>query len=502
MNDLTFSGWSGVTILLVYALLMLGVGLWSYLSDKKSGTGIQESMSGYYLAGKNLSLVALFFTLYATQYSGNTVVGYAATGYRMGYAWWMSVPYMMIIIGGYLLFAPRLYALAKRHDFVTPTDWLEHRFNSKAVSLLATFFMLWGLGNYLLEQLVAIGQGVQGLTAGTIPYQYAVIFFVIVMVIYEWLGGMKAVAFTDIIQGIALLVGLTVMLIGGFVLTGGHFGEVASYIATNAPEKIAVPSMKVNNQWFSMLLLVGVGAAVYPHAIQRIYSAKSERILKKSLSRMAWMPLVTTGVVFVIGIIGIQLFPGLDKMGSEQIVGMFANKVAGLGGFYYFMILLLFGGIVAAVVSTADSVLLSLQSMVSQDIYGRYINPGAPDTKKIKVGKIVGVILIAFLIYIAWNPPGTLFEIFVLKFEILIQVAPAFMLGLYWDRLSKWPVFFGMLSGGGLAGIMTWTGHKTIAGWYGGVIGLILNIAICVIGSYLVSMSAEEQIENQKATAL
>ncbi len=498
MNELTFSGWSGVIVLLIYAALMLGVGLYA----SRTQDDIRKNMSGYYLAGKNLGLFALFFTLYATQYSGNTVVGYAAKAYRLGYAWWMSVPYMIIIIGGYLLFAPRLYALSKKHNFVTPTDWLEHRFQSKNVSVLATIFMLWGLGNYLLEQLVAIGQGVQGLTAGTVPYQAAVIFFVVIMVIYEWLGGMKAVAFTDVMQGIALLVGLAVMLIGGFALSGGHLGDVAGYIAANAPKKIGVPSLKITNTWFSLLILVGIGAAVYPHAIQRIYSAQSERILKRSLTRMAWMPFVTTGVVFLIGIIGISVFPGLDKMGSEQIVGLFANKVAAINGFFYFMMLLLFAGIIAAIVSTADSVLLSLQSMISQDLYGRYINPGAPDDKKIKVGKLWGVIIIAFLIIIAWYPPGTLYEIFVLKFEILAQVAPAFMLGLYWKRLSSGPVFVGMLAGGILAGAMTLTGHKAVMGIYGGVLGLLLNLAICVVGSYLTNISVAQQQQNEKATAI
>ncbi|KKM09678.1 sodium:pantothenate symporter [Clostridiales bacterium PH28_bin88] len=497
-SELTFGGWSGVLVLLIYAALMLIVGIYA----ARTQTGLKEDMSGYYLAGRDLGFIALFFTLYATQYSGNTVVGYAAAAYRTGFSWLQSVQFMMLVIAGYLLFAPRLYALSKRHKFVTPTDWLQFRFNSKAVSILGTLFMLWGLGNYLLEQLVAIGQGVQGLTAGTIPYQVAVIAFVVVMLVYEWMGGMKAVALTDVMQGIMLLVGLAVMLIGAFALSGGHLGDVTSYLAANAPKKIGVPPTQTSINWFSMLVLVMIGAAVYPHAIQRIYSAKSERILKRSLTRMVWMPIVTTGVVFIVGILALSIFPDLDKMGSERIVGLLANKVAGINSFFYMMMLLLFAGVVAAIVSTADSVLLSFQSMVSQDLYGRYINPQASDEKKIIVGKIWGIIAVAFLLIIAWYPPATLYEIFVLKFEVLIQVAPAFIIGLYWKRLSAGPVFLGMLSGGALAGFLTWTGQKTVMGIHGGILGLLLNIVVCVAGSYLISLSVAEEQRTTQVIAL
>src|SRR5699024_10662489 len=137
-----------------------------------------------------------------------------------------------------------------------------------------------------------------------------------------------------------------------------------------------------------MLLLFGFGAAIYPHAVQRIYSAESERTLKRSFARMAWMPPLTTGLVFLIGIIGISLFPGLDERGSEQLVGLIANQVASINLIFYWVMVLFFGAIVAALISTADSVLLSFSSMLSNDLYGKYINPDASEERKVKFGKI------------------------------------------------------------------------------------------------------------------
>ncbi|WP_173916724.1 sodium:solute symporter [Halobacillus sp. Marseille-Q1614] len=495
--ELAFAGADGIIILASYAVVMLLIG---FLAGR--GKNIQNSLAGYYLAGKNLGIVALFFTLYATQYSGNTIIGYAPTAYRTGFGWLQSISFMTIIIGIYLLFAPRLYVISKRRDFVTPTDWISYRFKSKAVTILAIFLMLWGLGNYLLEQLVAIGQAVAGLTGGTIPYQYAVIAFVIVMLLYEWMGGMRAVAFTDVMQGIVLMIGIFVFLIGALYLVGGDFGSVTSYIASTEPAKVGVPPIDASINWMSMLLLVGFGAAIYPHAVQRIYSAQSERTLKRSFSRMAWMPPITTGLVFVIGIIGIMMFPGLDSAGSEQLVGMMANEIAALHPFYYWVMILFFGGIVAAIISTADSVLLSFSSMISNDIYGKFINPNASEHKKVKIGKMGGVAAVALLLWIAWNPPATLYEIFVLKFELLVQVAPAFILGLYWNKLSAKPVFWGMLIGAVIAAVMTFTGYKTVFGIHGGVIGLAVNFVIASVASILVNVSAKQKSEADEMTSL
>ncbi|QDI91921.1 sodium:solute symporter family protein [Salicibibacter halophilus] len=497
MEDLRFAGIDAVIILSAYAVLMIVIG---YFAGR--GKKVGKSVSSYYLAGRDLGIIVLFFTLFATQYSGNTVVGYAPQAYREGFSWVQSIPFMTLIIGIYLLFAPRLYAIAKREKFLTPTDWISYRFRSKRVTIMAIILMLWGLANYLLEQLVAIGHAVSGLTGGTIPYEIAVIGFIIVMLTYEWLGGMRAVAVTDAVQGSLLLVGVILLLVGAFTLTGGGITNLSENIASVDPEAIGVPDLSTNINWISMIILTGIGAAVYPHAVQRIYSSRSERTLKRSLARMAWMPPITVGLVFVIGILGIALYPDLSVSESEELVGLMANDVANLNDFYYWAMIILFGAIVGAIISTADSVLLSFSSMISNDVYGKYINKSASDERKVKVGKFIGIILIALLLWVAWNPPGTLYQIFVLKFEVLIQVAPAFLLGIYWKRLSSSAVFWGMLIGAIIAGGMTLIGYETIFGIHGGIYGLAVNFMICVVGSLMVPTSQDHKKEVEKMTTI
>ncbi len=478
-SEIQFIGWHGIAVLILYAVFLLGMVI--YAAAKKN---VGDNMKNFYISGGGLGAFLLFFTLYATQYSGNAVIGYAPRAYRLGYAWIQSGPFMIMVIVGYLLFAPRLHILAKRYNFITPSDWLAKRFESKAVTLVGTLLMCYGLANYLLEQLVAMGHAISGLTAGTIPYIYGVLFLVVVMLVYEWFGGMKGVAVADTINGIAILVGV----IGFLILTlqyVGSFTETAQYIAATAPKKIGVPPLSTSINWLSMYLLIGVGAAVYPHAIQRIYAASSEHVLKKALCRMAWMPFFTTGVVFIIGIIGIKAIPGLATQPSEKLVGLLANMIAHQSTFNYWMMMILYTGVVGAIMSTTDSVVLSLSSMLSNDIYGRFIKPEASERAKVVWGKIAGILVVFLLVIVAWKPPATLYEIFVLKFEILIQVAPAFLIGLYWERLGKQPVLYGMIAGALVAAFMTFTGIRAPHGIHAGIIGLAANIAICVFGSLL-----------------
>ncbi|MCP2252984.1 transporter, SSS family [Prauserella aidingensis] len=495
MNDLIFGGTSGMLVLGFYALTMLVIG---YVAGRRN-PGTRHTAKGYYIAGGGLGFVALFFTLYATQYSGNSVVGYAPTAYRTGFPWWQSVGFMTAVIVGYLLFAPRLYTVAKREGFITPTDWVRHRFASTPVSVLVVILMLWGLANYLLEQLVAMGHAISGLTGNTVPYQLGVIAFVLVMLIYSWLGGMRAVALTDVMQGIALLIGVSVLLGGSLYLVGGDLGDVVGDMLREEPEKVAVPPTEVSVNWIAMMLLIGFGASVYPHAIQRVYAARSERTLKRSLAIMAWMPLVTTGVVFCVGIVGTELYPGLSESESEQLVGLVANSVAAIGPFFYAVMVLMFGGIVAAIVSTADSALLAFSSIFSRDLYGRYLRRSASEKRQLLIGKVAGVVIVAVLLLIAWNPPGTLYAIFVLKFELLVQIAPAFVLGLYWRRLAAGPVFWGMLAGAVFAGVCTVLDLEQPVGIPFGLLGLALNAVICVVGSLLTRPQADP--EREEATA-
>mgnify|MGYP006102355767 FL=1 len=458
----------------VYLLILISVG---YLTHRHNHSA---DLDNFYLAGRNLGGFVLLLTLYATQYSGNTLLGYPGEAFQLGFAWVMSVGFMMAIIVVYLLFAPQLQRIAKQKHFITPGDWITYRFNSPSLTLIANVLLVAAISNYLLAQLMAMGHVTEGLSGGTIPYWAGVLLLTFVVIIYETVGGMRAVAWTDCVQGLMLLVGLIGLLIA-VGPTPDHLANLTNEIARTSPEKVVVPSWEISRNWFSTIILIGFSGAVYPHAIQRIYAARSARSLKRAFSVMVFLPLVTTGVMFLVGILAIgELSDGGDP---DQVMPMLLTMWAGQSTLLFGLSVLVITAIVAAVMSTADSVLLSLSSILAKDIIGTTLLRGASQERLTRTGKILSWIIVSILVGIALSPRVTLWGLTEIKMEILAQVAPLFVLGVTWSRLTTSAAFVGMLAGCATYSGLLLTSNPEPWNIHAGVVALGVNLTCCVVGS-------------------
>jgi len=456
----------------VYLLILISVG---YLSHRHSH---HADLDDFYLAGRNLGGFVLLLTLYATQYSGNTLLGYPGEAFQLGFAWVMSVGFMMAIIVVYLLFAPQLQRIAKQKHFITPGDWITYRFNSPSLTLIANVLLVAAISNYLLAQLMAMGHVTEGLSGGSIPYWAGVLLLTFVVIIYETVGGMRAVAWTDCVQGLMLLVGLIGLLIA-VGPTPDHLANLTNEIARTSPEKVAVPSWEISRNWFSTIILIGFSGAVYPHAIQRIYAARSTRALKRAFSVMVFLPLVTTGVIFIVGILAIgELDAGGDP---DQVMPMLLTTWADRSVLLYGLSVVVITAIIAAVMSTADSVLLSLSSILAKDIVGTTILKGASEERLTNVGKMLSWVVVGVLVVIALSPRVTLWVLTEIKMEILAQVAPLFVLGVSWARLTTEAAFTGMLAGCATYVGLLIVGHPEVWNIHAGVVGLGVNVVCCYL---------------------
>lgn len=470
-------GPGGLAAIGLYLLSMLLIG-WIGYRKKEDG-----SMADFYLAGRSMGLFVLFLTLYATQYSGNTLFGYTGKTYRIGFEWTVSILFMFSIIVGYMLFAPRLVPLARARGFITPGDYIRYRFGSKRLTLACSALMIYALANYALAQLKAMGAAVEGITNGAVPAAYGIIALAIIMVVYETLGGMRSVAWTDAIQGIVLLSGFLLLV---FIIPqlGGGLTAVVERVSQLDPPKVTVPTLEGCNTWVSYILLLGCGAAIYPQAIQRLYAGRSLGALKRSMAIMAFMPLTTTLVALVCGLVGFVVLPGLEKGETDQVLARLLALVMQDSLWGYWLVVAVFAAALAALMSTADSALLSIASMVTRDVYQGHIRPNSSDAELALVGKLCSWVVVVILVAVAIATDKTLIRLLELKFEVLIQVAPCFFLGLYWKRLGTATVWAG-LGAGLLLGLgLTFGGHAKVYGFHAGVLGLLLNMAICAVGAW------------------
>jgi SSS family solute:Na+ symporter len=453
----------------------------------------RDSLSDFYLAGRNLGGFVLFLTLYATQYSGNTVLGYPGEAYRLGYAWIMSVSFMMAIIVVYLFFAPRLHRLAKPHGFVTPGDWVDYRFRSTPLSVLTNLLLVVSVANYLLAQLMAMGHIVAGISGHLVPYWVGVLVLIGVIIVYETLGGLRAVAWTDCAQGLMLFVGL-LGLIYVFAISGSGLSGLTEWLSQNKPETTAIPSTAMCVRWISTVVLIGFAAAVYPHAIQRIYAARSTKALKGSLQLMIFMPLVTMPAVMLAGLVGIRRLSGLAGVGADQVLPLLLREWSSTSPFAYVMAVLILTGTLAAIMSTADSVLLSLSSILARDFLGKLVLPTASEQRLTRLGKRLSWLVMALLAWIAFSPRITLWGLIELKSDILAQASPVFVLGV-WERLQARAALVGMAAGAVIAGAANLVGLGSIGGLEPGIVALIVNFTLA-IGLTLLATRAPRPVQS------
>ncbi len=439
MKDSALLDTTGIVFMGVYLASLLLIGVVGRLARK------EDSLADFYLSGRGMGLFVLFLTLYATQYSGNTLIGMAGKSYRQGYAFLVSVTFMMSVIGAYLIYAPKLHRLSKKKKFITIGDYIDHRFGSPVLTMFITIVCIITVGSYILTNLKAIGYIVESTTGGRITFVQGIIALSLIMVIYETLGGMRSVAWTDAIQGILLIAGC-LFIFWGIEYQYGGITAVAENLVTSRSEMWHPPDLAQKRLWLSTIVIIFFGISIYPQAIQRIYAAKDAKTLKRSFQIMIFMPIVTTFFLVIVGMVGMNRFPGLDKQGSEEITMLLLNDMAmHIPGVKFFIILFL-SAAVAAIMSTVDSALLAISSLFTQDLYRR-IRPAASQSNLTGIGKIFSWGIMACMAYFATNLPQTIWRLTEIKLEVLCQVAPAIFLGLHIKSLHSRSILSGLSIG-------------------------------------------------------
>jgi len=436
MTDTALLSEGGIWFLVAYLTSLILIGFAGKFASK------EDSLKDFYLGGKGFGVGVLFLTMYATQYSGNSLIGFAGSAYRNGWFFLVGVTFMIAIVGGYLLYAPKLFPISKKHGFITVGDYINFRYNSQTLTYLVVGISIFALSNYMLTNLKAIGYIMEYVTGGGIGFAEGIIFMAIIMVIYETLGGMRSVAWTDAIQGVLLFVGV-IIIFSVVIMNYGSLDANTALFLQNQNDLFSDVTTANQITWISVIVLIFFGISVYPQAIQRIYSAKNESTLKRSLSLMVIMPLLTTLPLIIIAIIGSAHFPDLDKAGSEQIILLMLNKLTHIEGMSI-VITIFVTAAIAAIMSTVDSAMLAIASLFTQDIYYQQ-NKQASQKKLTYVGKIFSWFIMALMVMLAINLPSTIWWLIQMKLEILVHIAPAIMLGIHFKRLSHKSILYGLL---------------------------------------------------------
>ena len=348
--------------IIIYLLILIPICI------KAKRCSLQHNATDHYLANRSLGFMVLFLTIYATTFSGN-ILGVSGQAYRSGFTWIMFAGLVAAITSSFHLVIPKLRPLSVKYHFVTPGDWIRFRFGSHThgLRILISIVLILSLGNFLYAQLKAAGEIIVVMTQETIPYEAGVIAFALIILTYDIIGGLRAVAWTDMIQGLIMLAGFACL--GLWIIdTSQGIDRLSMAIAEYRPESVKVPGFTTQVQWFSLMILGGLSVTIYPQTLQRIFAASSDKALHQSMAAMGIVALFTSTVFLFTGWVAIPLFSLDSGFQADQVLPRLLEQWAASNIWNRVSAMMVLLAILAAIMSTADSVLLSVVSMIRHDL--------------------------------------------------------------------------------------------------------------------------------------
>ncbi|MEW5964033.1 MAG: sodium:solute symporter family protein [Pseudomonadota bacterium] len=363
-----------------YVVAQFAIGAWA---SRRIATE-----SDFINAGRQLGMVLGSFTVFATWFGAEAIVGTAGQVYENGLSGAESDPFgyaVALIVSG-LLFAAALW----RRGLVTFADFFRSRY-SPAVERLVVILLVPGGMFWAAAQIRAFGQVVSSVS--DLDVSVAISVAAVVVVAYTVLGGLMADAVTDLIQGIAVIIGLVALA----ALAASELGGVLASLAKVEPARLLVLGTEEGGSWLAVVERWAVpvcGTIVAVELVSRILGCRSAEVARRATVLGGVIYLGVGLIPVYLGLVGPQLIEGLTGDAVEQVVPELAGKL--LPGLLF---VLFAGALISAILSTVDSVLLAAASLISHNIAMRLVEAPTERTKLVSVRvTVVALAGVAFML--------------------------------------------------------------------------------------------------------
>jgi len=433
-----------VGVLVGYFVVLIGIGWWANRDTR--------SIAGFYVADKKLPSWVIAFSSNTTGESGWLLLGLTGMGYMVGFhAFWIVLGEVLGVAIAWAVVARPFKELTDRYDAITVPDYLTDRFLDRGhvLRVISAVIIFSMVGAYTAAQLTASGKAFSSFL-GT-SYAAGVWIGALVILVYTSVGGFKAVAYSDLLQGVLMFGSLLILPIVA-IREGGGWGEVLAGIGAVDPA-LLLPFGEgglTTAGVVSVLGFAGIGLAFLgaPQLLTRFMSARDRgQILEGGVIAVACIIVFDVGAVLT-GVAGRFLFPGLDD--PETILPTMATElfppiVAGV-------ILVV---VLAAIMSTVDSLLILASSAVVRDVIQKIFDPDLSDRQLSAIGKVVTVVIglgglatalaetrmIFWFVLFAWSGLASAFT-------------PVVLCSLFWRGTTRAGAAWGMIAG--FVATVTW----------------------------------------------
>lgn len=436
--------------MMVYFILITYIAI-TFLGSLYTHRRQVQTPESYFLADRNVKTLALFFTIIATNFSAFYFLGFAGEGYRTGYAYYVIMAFgtAFACLSFYLIGA-KVWQLGKAHGYITPAELIYDRSGSKALRWTFATIMVLFTFPYLALQLIGAGYILESITGGDIPYFLGATILTLFTIAYVLVGGMRSVASTDLKQGLLMIILMVAAVVTISSQLGG-FEHAHTQVLERLPElfdRRGAQGQYSPQKWFSLLIFWLFCIPMFPQIFMRFFIAKDMQSLKQSAVLYALIPLFISMLPVTLGVLGHLSFPDLSGQEADQIL----PKMLVMHTHPWFAALVMTGAL-AAFMSTLDSQLLALSTILTRDIYLPLSKKEVDLRGQVLIGRIAVAVFAVVGLIIAYRPFDTIFDMGKLAFSGLAMLFPATIAILYFERIPKSALLASILTGEVLLGL-------------------------------------------------
>ena len=461
-----------LVFLVLYFVVMLAIGF--YYSAR------QTTVSEFVTADRGLGFWVATFSARTTGESGWLLLGLTGMGYAIGAnAFWVVIGETVGVAISWLFIVPRFKREVSHYQSLTMLDYFEDKLGDRRHLLRFLFatVLLVMVTAYIAAQLTATGKAFNSFFGMNIFHAQAL--GLVIILAYITLGGFHAVAISDFIQGILMLLGLVAVPIMAVVQAGG-VSEVMTRLNTAHPELLNF--MPVEDTGLLVLLTIlglagpGLGFLGSPQVYQRMIALREDSNLKRASLVAIFYTIITDAGAVLCGLTGRYFFPELADV--ESIYPMMVESL-----FPAMLVGLFVATILSAIMSTADSLLILASTTLVRDLYQKVINPEVDERRAVFLLRLTTVIMSIFALAFASLEIRAVYWFALFGWAgIACAFCPPLIMTLFWKGTNRYGVF-----AGGAGGVLTTILWKV---YFGGIIyemvpGFLVSFVLVFVFSKL-----------------
>ena len=451
-------------------------------------------MEDFLLYGRKAGFVVLYLTVVASFHSAFAFLGSGGFFYTHGVGFWAAGTWTLLVGAITYVIGTRIWALGKAFGYMTPADLLADFYESDAVRVTVAIVSVVFTILYIQVQAQGLGYILNVASGDRISFEAGTLILLIVAAVYLMAGGLRAVYWTDVLQGIWMYVAVW---LGAIVLSYELFGgplELWRAVSEQRPDLLSLPGPKgffTPGMWIGMTIMLSFGIVFQPHMMIRYYTAVDAKTIKLlgATTPIYLMSLYLPAAL--VGLGGAIVMPGLEGSEADRIFPLllFTHANPWLTG-------AILAGAIAAAMSTLDSILHANMTVLTRDVYQRFMRPNETQGHYINVGRaiVVGLLVVGYLLSVGTS--DLLVVLVTLSGAGALQLMPA-ILGVCFPggrTLTRAGVVAGIA-----AGLVTLYVTLVVSphplGMHGGLWGLLVNTAVALNVSAYTTPPSTETIE-------